>query len=181
MNRMIYALAALLMVVAVPSSVLAQKGLGDTQGVARQGLALPVIDLSGVVGEVVTERCAMTSGRAAIGAHMILQTADNIPLNVHLGPVAALPDLLDALLPGESVAVTAFRTEAMPVDAYVARTVTVANMHFALRDDTLRPNWQIGPASRGGQGMGMGMGMGRGDPGRGGAGAGMGGRGRCWW
>ncbi|SDE57526.1 hypothetical protein [Rhodospira trueperi] len=178
MNRLIYALAALLMVVAVPSSVQAQKGLGDTQGVARQGLALPVIDLSGVVGEVVTERCAMTTGRAAIGAHITLQTPDNTTLNVHLGPVAALPDLLDTLRPGESVAVTAFRTEAMPADAYVARTVTVGDMHYALRDDTLRPNWQIGATGRGGQGMNQGGGRG---PGRGGAGTGMGGRGGCWW
>jgi hypothetical protein len=178
MNATIPTLAALIVLMATPGSALAQKGLGDTEGIARQGLDLPVLDLSGVVDEVVTEQCAMTTGRAAIGAHMILKTPDDTILNIHLGPAAALAELLDSLRPGESVAVTAFRTDPMPANAYVARTITVGDMDFALRDDALRPNWQIRPTGRDGQGMNQGGGRG---PGRGGAGTGMGGRGGCWW
>jgi hypothetical protein len=178
MNATIPTLAALIVLMATPGSALAQKGLGDTEGIARQGLDLPVLDLSGVVDEVVTEQCAMTTGRAAIGAHMILKTPDDTILNIHLGPEAALAELLDSLRPGESVAVTAFRTDPMPANAYVARTITVGDMDFALRNDALQPNWQIRPTGRDGQGMNQGGGRG---PGRGGAGTGMGGRGGCWW
>jgi hypothetical protein len=66
----------------------------------------------------------------------------------------------------------------MPENAYVAKSLTVSDTAFDLRDDNLRPHWAIGPRGACGSGRGVGRGRGHGpDQGRG-ARAGAGG---CWW
>jgi len=196
MLRSLSVIVTMVGMLGAPSAALAQRGMGDTQGVARQTVLPDLVDLAGTVSEVVIDKCAMTTGRAGVGAHVILSTPDGNPINLHLGPEVALPDLLAVLTPKAGVTTTAFRTDVMPADAYVAQAVTVDDETFILRDaQTLRPGWQIGPGGGGhGQGMGMGPGQGRGG-GRGG-GAGQGwwsgggtgsgagsaqGMGRCWW
>jgi hypothetical protein len=69
-------------------------------------------------------------------------------------------DVLDQLSAGQQITFEAFRTDAMPQDAYVAKSLKAGDATFDLRDDSLRPNWAI--AARGGRGGGPGMGAGRG-------------------
>ncbi|MQX36503.1 hypothetical protein [Roseospira navarrensis] len=158
----------------------AQRGMGEAQGLTRQGATLPMTMLSGVVRDLKIDTCEQTTGRAVTGVHAIVETPDHGTVNLHLGPAVALEDLTAHLQPGEDLSAEAFRTDIMPADAFVARTVTVDGTTFELRGPTLRPHWAIGPGGgpKGGAGMGRGGGVGQGM----GQGQGMGRSGRpCWW
>ncbi|MFO1152727.1 MAG: hypothetical protein U1E42_03530 [Rhodospirillales bacterium] len=154
----------------------AQKGMGEPTGVARQAVKPPIETMSGTIKEIKVGRCERTTGRSLEGVHLIVQAADGNTINLHLGPTGALEDVLDQLSVGQQITFEAFRTDAMPPDAYVAKSLKAGDTAFELRDDNLRPNWAI--AGQGGRGGGMGMGGAHGQgPGRG---AGPGGGG-CYW
>ncbi len=159
---------------AVPAA--AQKGMGEPTGVGRQAVKPPIETMSGSIKDIKIGRCERTTGRSLEGVHLIVQTESGKTINLHLGPAAALEDVLDQLSAGEQVTFEAFRTDAMPQDAYVAKSLKAGDTTFDLRDDNLRPNWAI--AAQGGRGGGPGMGAGRG-PGQG-RGPGRGG-GACYW
>jgi len=120
----------------------AQRGMGDPSGVGRQAEKPPLVSLSGKLAEIKTGPCEATTGRALQGTHLILEAADGRKLNVHLGPTNEVEDLVKKLSVGETVAVTAFRTEKMPDGHYAAQAVTVEKTTVELRDaKTLRPTW----------------------------------------
>ena len=152
----------------------AQKGTGQQTGVARQADLPPIETLSGTVSEIDVGRCEMTTGRSAVGAHLMLDTDAQGMVNLHLGPLAAVDHLLEEIEPGQQISVEAFRTDAMPENAYVAKSLTLDDTVVALRDDRLRPGWAMG------RGRGQGMGQGP-QPARA-PGQGQGrGQGTCWW
>ena len=153
----------------------AQRGMGEPAGVARQAVKPEVVTLSGKVLTVKTEPCKMTTGRAYIGTHFLLETPEGKELNIHLGPAAAVDYVTDQLSIGEKVTVDAFRTAKMPQNHYVAQSLAFDNTSIRLRDVSLRPLWARGNAvsprrgepqwgrDRGpGRGWGRGPGYGRG-------------------
>ena len=155
------------LVCAVPAA--AQKGMGEPTGVAREVVKPPVETMSGAIKAIDKGPCKRTTGRSMEGVHLIVQAQGGQTINLHLGPTAALDDMLDHLSAGEQITFEAFRTDAMPQDAYVAKSLTAGGQTFELRDDALRPNWAIGGRG-GGQGMGGGRGQGMGAEGGG-----------CYW
>ena len=160
---------------AVPAA--AQKGMGEPTGVGRQAVKPPIETMSGSIKDIKIGPCERTTGRSLEGVHLIVQTESGKTINLHLGPAAALEDVLDQLSAGEQVTFEAFRTDAMPQDAYVAKSLKAGDTTFDLRDDNLRPNWAIAAqGGRGGGGPGMGAGRGAGQ----GRGPGPGG-GACYW
>jgi hypothetical protein len=152
----------------------AQKGMGEPTGVGQQAVKPPIETMTGTITEIKTGACERTTGRSLEGVHLLVQAESGKTINLHLGPAAALEGVLDHLSAGQKITFEAFRTDAMPQDAYVAKSLKVGDTTFDLRDDSLRPNWAI--AARGGRGGGPGMGAGRGQ-GRG-PGQGVGG---CYW
>ena len=145
--------------------------MGEPAGVARQAVKPEVVSLSGKVLTVKTEPCKMTTGRAYIGTHFLLETPEGEELNIHLGPAAAVDYVTDQLPVGENVTVDAFCTAKMPENHYVAQSLTFNNTSIRLRDVSLRPFWARGnavPPRRGepqwgpGRGPGRGWGSGRG-------------------
>ncbi|MDC7785294.1 hypothetical protein J2S22_000458 [Rhodoplanes tepidamans] len=139
----------------------AQKGTGEASGMGRRADKPPIVSLSGTVKETKVGPCKLTTGRSSEGAHLIVQTRDRT-INLHLGPSAAVADVLKAAPAGQALAVQGFRTDRMPADAYVAKTVTVGDRTFTLRDDRLRPRWAAGRGGGRGQGFGRGPGWRRG-------------------
>lgn len=165
--------AAVVFVLGLLSVASAQRGVGDTQGVAQQPTKPKVVSLSGKVLEVKTESCQTTTGRSPLGTHLIMETSKGKKLNIHLGPVNAVGSVAKELSEGQKVKVKAFRTKKMKKGQYVARKLTFGSRTVELRDETLRPAW----AGRGGPGWGRGYGRGAGW----GRGAGYGrGRGQGW-
>jgi len=148
--------AALLGLAAFAAPATAQKGTGEPSGVARQAVKPPVEAMSGTIKDIKIGPCEKTTGRAAEGAHLIVQTPDARTINLHLGPTFALREELKQLSAGQDISFEAFRTERMPKDAYIAKSIKAGDKVFALRNDSLRPIWA------GGRGGGRGRQMGRG-------------------
>ena len=154
---------------AVTPDAVAQKGMGDATGIARQAVKPEVVSLSGTVLEVKTEPCKMTTGLSLVGTHLMLKTEEGEELNIHLGPEADVAHIAKQLVVGQEVTVDGFRTEKMPESAYVAQTLTLDDTTLQLRDENLRPIWAGGRALRGGRsgsqwgaGNSQGRGQGRG-------------------
>jgi len=155
------------------TEALAQKGMGELSGVARQAVKPEVVSLTGKVTAVESGPCELTTGRASIGTHVMLETEDGESLNVHLGPQVAVAELAKRLKRGTALSVRAFRTDKMPEGHYVAQSLTLRNKTIELRDASLRPvwaggrgagrrGWQAGPAAGFGRGIGPGFGAGQG-------------------
>jgi len=162
----------------------AQRGMGDSAGVARQAVKPEVVTLSGKVLEVKTEPCKMTTGPAYLGTHFLMKTPKGEKLNIHLGPADAVDYVTEQLPVGDKVTVNAFRTVKMPENHYVAQSVAFDGTTIQLRDASLRPLWARSNTAwrgRGGPQWVSGRGQGR-DWGRGwGRGPGYGrGWGRGW-
>jgi len=131
------------------SEALGQKGIGDPTGVARQAVKPEVVSLSGKITDVKSGPCELTTGRAVIGTHVLLETDKGKSLNVHLGPQAVVADVAARLKVGETLAVKAFHTGKMSEGHYVAQSLELGDETIALRDaGTLRPGWAGAPAVR---------------------------------
>lgn len=152
----VLAVAALL---TVPAA--AQKGTGEPTGIARRTSKPPVVSMSGTIKDIKIGPCKSTTGRSSEGAHLILQAPDKT-INLHLGPSSAVGDVLGSAAVGQQVTFEGFRTDRMPPDAYVAKTVKTGDKTFDLRDANLRPKWAMGRGGGRGQGFGAGRGPGQG-------------------
>jgi hypothetical protein len=119
----------------------AQRGMGDTSGVVRQGLRLETVVLQGQVLRVITGPCEKATGRSDIGTHFILKTEQGREQNIHLGPAHLVRGVTDLLSDGATVSVRVFRTEKMPQGHYNAVTVRLGDKMMRLRDQYLRPVW----------------------------------------
>ena len=137
---------------------MAQKGTGQAEGVARQTEKPELVTLSGIVKEIKFEPCKDTTGRSTIGTHIILQIKDGVTREIHVGPERDVQTLIQGIEAKQPLAVTGFRTEALPKDALVATTLVVGEKTVTIRDKDLRPVW----AGKQGQGRGKGMGQGQG-------------------
>ncbi len=156
------------------STALAQRGVGETAGVARQAVKPETVLLSGTVLKVETGPCENTTGRSPLGTHVLMKTEKGETLNVHLGPAARVEFVADELSAGLEVKVEGFRTERMKPNHYVAVSLTYGDRTVQLRAASLQPTW-AGGAGGGTRALGGGWGRGPG----GGAGYGyQGGRGR---
>jgi hypothetical protein len=168
----------------VCSTAMAQRGVGEAAGVARQAVLPEVIVLTGKVIQVETGPCENTTGYSVTGTHFLMEGPKGKTLNIHLGPAAGVEFIAKELTKGKEVKVEAFRTEEMKKNHYVARTVTSGARMATLRDEALRPLWAGGQRAADGRtwsanppGRGAGAGWQRGGYGggyRGGRGGGPG-------
>jgi hypothetical protein len=176
-------------VATVPVSGVAQKGMGDEEGVARQAEKPALQSMSGELLSIETHPCGQTTGHSPIGTHLRVRTQEQAEINLHLGPAADVGPMIEGLEPGQHVQFEAFRTPAMPESAFVAQRIRVGDKDVVFRvPGTLRPVWAGHyPGISFGRGWGMGMGR-RTGPGTGqgktpepGAGSQPKGYGPCWW
>ena len=86
------AIVALLGAFVVPPAH-AQKGMGDSTGMAWQAVKPEIVSFSGKILKVETEPCKKTTGRANVGTHFLLETAEAEELNIHLGPADPVADI----------------------------------------------------------------------------------------
>jgi hypothetical protein len=136
-----------------PPAAHAQKGMGDRDGVVRQGLQPATVTLSGTVVSVDTHPCEKTTGRSPEGTHLILDGGQGVEYNVHLGPADAVAAIAERLQTGSRVEVIAFRTAKMPENHYVAVRLVIEGSEtvYRLRDENLRPLWSTRSSFESGQ------------------------------
>ena len=163
MNCAAYALAIACWM--APHTAWAQRGVGDTVGVAQRMVKPDVVALAGELTEITTGPCENTTGRSPLGTHLVIKTKNGDTLNVHLGPAVHVESLVADLSIGDQVDIEGFRTDAMKDGHYVARTVSYGDRTEQLRDEFLRPVWAGGrgrAASTAGAGARLGRGRGPG-------------------
>ena len=125
----------------IPAITYAQKGMGDYEGVGRQRVKPPVVSITGIVEKIETHPCENTTGRAELGTHLIIEGNRNQKLNIHLGPTEDVADIVRRISAGRKIKVLGFRTEKMPANQYVAKTLVLGDQFIGLRDSMLRPFW----------------------------------------
>ena len=149
---MIFVVASTLFCGTLVTNARAQKGMGESSGVARQAVKPEIVSLSGKLVEIKTGPCEKTTGRSPIGTHVLLETTKGEKLNIHLGPAAAVAGTIAKLSTGQTVTVKAFRTDKMPEKHYTAQSLTFGKTTVELRDAGLRPVWARGGAVSDGSG-----------------------------
>ncbi len=117
-----------------------QKGMGESDGVARKGDIPELVTLKGVVQEIKKGPCTYTAGKSLSGTHLIINTAEEAILNVHLGPTKKVYQFVSNSKNNE-IEIIGFRTKKLPKDHYVAKKITFDNSELVLRDEYLRPFW----------------------------------------
>lgn len=124
------------------TSVYAQKGLGDSTGIAR-GLEQPEIELvEGTLDHIKTGPCEHATGYAYIGTHLFIKSDENNQLlNVHLGAAFAVESFVNGLEIGENITIQGFRTDNLKPLEFIAKEVTANGHTLQLRDENLRPFW----------------------------------------
>lgn len=124
------------------NNTIAQRGIGEMKGLSQQGITPEISSLSGVLVEVKSGACENTTGKSQLGTHLIIYDQDlNINLNVHLGPEAAVDHIVAQLTTGNQINMEVFRTDGLPSDAYIAKSIHLDDKTIHLRDDRLRPSW----------------------------------------
>lgn len=132
---------AVLGIAMFPLAVAAQRGVGDPVGIGRQAEKPTVVSLTGTLNEIHVAPCEHTTGRSTLGTHLMVETADNRILNVHLGPSQRVEDIVRQLSLDQLVTIEVFETPQLKADERIAQKVTQAGKTFVLRDDNLRPVW----------------------------------------
>lgn len=123
-------------------SVFAQKGIGDSNGMARSGEQPIIVVLEGTLDHIKTGPCEHTTGYAVIGTHLFIDTEDREDLlNVHLGAAYALESFVSNLEIGQNVEIQAFQTDGMKPLDFIAKEITADGHTLQLRDENLRPFW----------------------------------------
>ena len=140
-NKLLTILLSIAVLLVLGPPVFAQRGMGDADGVVRQGLKLDTVTIQGEVVRVITGPCEKSTGWSEIGTHFILKTEQGEERNIHLGPAQLVWEVADMLSTGSNVTARVFRTEKMPKGNYNAVTITVDNKTMRLREPNLRPVW----------------------------------------
>ncbi|MBN1854845.1 MAG: hypothetical protein JW829_19080 [Pirellulales bacterium] len=182
-TRMVVMAVAALLCAWWASPAHAQRGMGDSVGMAKRQVLPELVNLSGTLTAIETQPCKGGTGSGVVGTHIVLKTDKGMLLTIDLGWAKAVEPIVKQLAIDKTVEVAAFRTDKMPKGRYVAKSLTLDGKAVQLRDDNLRPFWagrvmgwyssEENSVDPDGPGLGHGRGWGRG---RGWGG----GRGRGW-
>ena len=118
----------------------AQKGVGEGNGVSQDDFSVTLIELHGVVQNVVEEPCQYASGESEQGIHLIVCTDEKQELNVHIGPTRAVSIWTEGIM-GHAVYLVVFSTENLPENHYIAKEIQWNGQLAQLRDGYMKPFW----------------------------------------
>jgi len=139
-HGMLTLVSALSVMIWTPAA-LGQLGMGDSKGIVQQRLKPRLIRVSGRLQRIETHPCESTTGKAELGTHLILKDKDGRELNIHLGPTSEVSKIVKQLTVSTRLDLLGFRTDKMPRNHYVAKTLIFPNHIIQLRDSDLRPYW----------------------------------------
>ncbi len=119
----------------------AQRGQGESEGLARRGAKPDMVELAGTLVRVETAPCQRTTGRSVEGTHLFIEQADGVQINLHIGPSDAVQSFVDTLEVGHTIQATAFRTELMNENHFVAKTLRSGEETLEVRREDMSPFW----------------------------------------
>ncbi|MDY6800497.1 MAG: hypothetical protein SVU94_04650 [Bacteroidota bacterium] len=123
----------------------AQKGVGNNSGIAREGVqSYQVNEISGRLVEVLDEPCTETTGKYAMGTHLLIKQKVNDNeqiLNIHLGPTTLVSKMVEKLVPGTDIKLKVYHADGLPDNNFVAQSFSYGDNHYELRDANLSPFW----------------------------------------
>ncbi len=125
----------------VAGATYGQRGRGETEGLARQGVQPDMVRIEGTLDRIETGPCPRTTGRAYVGTHLFIEKEDGRMINLHVGSADAVKPFVDKLETGRPIEVTAFRTDLLEEDHYVAKEITFGEETLEVRADDLSPFW----------------------------------------
>lgn len=120
-------------------TVYGQKGIGENKGLAQTNDFPELVQIEGIVKEIKTGPCPLTSGKSKSGTHVMVVSGDSV-LNVHLGPTNRVENFI-AKSEDLELKATVFRTEKLPKDHYIAQKIALGDKELVLRDGYLKPFW----------------------------------------
>ncbi len=123
------------------SAAHAQRGRGEPVGLARQGVQPERVEIMGTIDRIETAPCGRTTGSAYVGTHIFLRTEDGKEINMHIGSAEAVKPVVEQFSPGDALEVTAFRTDLLEPNHYVAVTIRHDEEVYEIRDEYLSPFW----------------------------------------
>jgi hypothetical protein len=133
----------------IDQPVMAQKGTGESTGIARQGLKPNVLRFEGRIIKIKTGPCEKRNKTPqAIGSHLIVQTTGKQMLNLHVGPEQRIQMTLNELPKDKTLIFTAFKTDRLSQDAYILKTVELGKQVWVFRNNDLTPAWSRGGGKR---------------------------------
>jgi hypothetical protein len=121
--------------------VWAQKGKGDTEGLARLGVQANIVTVTGHLDHIKDGPCSHTTGREVIGTHLFLKTDEGQIINLHVGPSKVVKTFADALTVGDLVSAQVVKTDKLRAEEYIVKSVSSGENTLTVRDDNLRPVW----------------------------------------
>jgi len=130
-----------IMMAFMTTTAVAQRGTGEEEGLARRGLQPEMEEISGRLTAIETGPCQRTTGQEYIGTHLMIRTDDGRDLNVHIGAASAVQSFVDPLKVGQQIEATVFRTDRLPPDHYVAKTLRSGDAVLDVRREDLSPFW----------------------------------------
>jgi len=129
----------------------AQKGVGNTIGIAQEGIQTHVNEISGSLIEVLDEPCTETTGKYAMGTHLLIKHKINHKeqvANIHLGPTAFVSKMVKDFVPGMEISLKVYHAEGLPENHFVAKSFSYGNNQYKLRDANLKPFWATSNTGR---------------------------------
>ena len=136
-------LSTLLVVTTLTASVAqGQKGRGEEIGLSRQGAKPEMQNIAGTLERIETGPCERTTGRAYYGTHLFIRAEDETLYNLHLGSAEAMQPHVAKLVVGEPIEATAFRTDLLEENHYIAKSLQAGDVAVAVRSEDLSPFWK---------------------------------------
>lgn len=133
-------LALFISILAVCTMGYAQKGMGESKGVAEKGDIPELITFKGKVYDIKSGPCTYTVGKAVSGTHLKIRNDYKVFIDVHLGPTSKVSEFV-ANSKGKKIKVVVFRTDKLPDDHYIAKEIEFDGNKLVLRDGYLKPFW----------------------------------------
>jgi hypothetical protein len=149
---------ALALLVGGVGVALAQRGTGEERGMAQRAEQPPLQTLEGTLKKIEIGPCEHTTGRALVGAHLMVETAGGETVNAHLGPAAQVRFVTDQLQPGDALRLRAFTTDRLKAGHYIVQELRIepTGRTLTLREEDLQPVWARGAGRGAAAGRGWG-------------------------
>ena len=100
-----------------------------------------LITLSGKIRAIKTKLCERNQGGSRVCFHLTVLTSQQKEIDLHLGAKDIVGKVVNQLAVNQILAFDAFRSQQMPENSYIAKTLSLDDRVIHLNNDVTTPNW----------------------------------------